>query len=223
MELRWELEESDNSESKVIVPAKSSNKELVSLKINDKEIEIKDRILFETYDIKINIEAKTRDDKASVKIDNKDELDIGENKIIIKVTAEDESNKEYELIVNRKKILSNNKNIKIAVFDKEIIFKNFESEEINVQNKYDSLDISFELEDENAKVEILNNNLKEGKNRVIIKVIAEDKSTHEYVINTYRYGKFEENMYGIFALLVLGGIGFGIYAGVKKLRRDKSN
>ncbi len=198
----------------------SNDTSLLSLKIDEQEITLVDAMTYETYNQKITVEAIARDSKSTVSVDDTKNLTIGENKIIIKVTAEDKSVKNYELTVIRKKVLSNNKNVKVIINDKEVTFNNYESDRIYISNSIQNLDIQCVVEDANAKVEIINNKeLKEGENKITVTVIAEDETKQDYIVNIYRYEENEETISGIIGLVLLVVIGVGIYFIIKKIKK----
>lgn len=75
--------------------------EVKLLKTIDNNCNISGTINYSTKNKNIQLNIEATDSKAKVEFDNK-ELTIGENEIIIKVTAEDGNTKEYKLIINRK-------------------------------------------------------------------------------------------------------------------------
>ncbi len=162
---------------------KSSDTTLKKVTIDNENIPISNNMVYSTTKEGINLLVLANDSKAKVEYPNKVNLIDGKNVISILVTAENGNVKKYNLNITKEKILSNNKNIKIFVNSKEIIFANFKSEVINVNSNENSIDITYDLEDSNANVEIIgNNNLKVGYNEIIVKVIAENKEEQEYVI-----------------------------------------
>ena len=131
----------------------------------------------------VKILVVANDEKATVTYPENPSLSIGENIIDIKVTAESSKIKEYKLLITREKILSDNKNIKVFIDEKEIEFNLFKSDVINIDNDIDKLNISYELEDSNATAEITGNeNLQVGYNEIIVGVTAENGERQDYTI-----------------------------------------
>ena len=162
--------------------------------------------------------------------------------LVLKVTAENGSVKNYKLSITREKILSANKNIKIFVMGQEVIFNLFKSEVINIASDQEKLDITYELEDSNAHAEIIGNeNLQVGHNEIIVRVTTENGEEQDYTLIVEKEEtkaeieedeksdiqeelideeNSEESELGIFATLgssaLLGGTGYLIYKGIKK-------
>lgn len=168
---------------------KESNTLLKSLNISNVSIDFNKNKT--NYNLKVsndinevNIEAIPESDKSKVIYTKNVKLNIGENKIIIKVIAEDGTIKEYNIIINKleRKLSSNSslKLLKISGLD-----FNFDSKvktyDLGVIKK-DKLDIHYLTEDENAKVIIYGNKSISKDDVVIVKVIAEDLSVSEYIL-----------------------------------------
>lgn len=162
----------------------------------------------------IDILAETNNSKATYIIDN-NTLDIGINTINIKVTAENGNTKNYSILVNREK-LSNNTNIKIIVDDEVISFVSGKAN-INVSSETNNLNYSYVLENENSNVIIDGDkNLKFGENIIVFSVTAEDGTEAKYELIVNRYTNDKETTSTIFGLIILGGMGYGIYYLIKK-------
>lgn len=102
--------ESQTPESKPTVSApiqKSEDTSLKFIKIDNQEITILDEMIYETDKKNIDLNIESTDNKSIVEFNNK-ELVLGENEIIIKVTAEAGNIKEYKLRVTRKEIKQEN-------------------------------------------------------------------------------------------------------------------
>ncbi len=198
-------------------PLKSSDTSLKSVTVDGEELSLSDTLSYQTQKDNVMISALPNDSKSTVDYNSSTELKVGENIINIKVTAEDGSSKEYQLNITREKILSNNKNIKIMVDGKEIEFSSFQSKTIHLSNNEDKLDLEYELEDPYAQAEVIgNSNLKVGKNKVIVKVTAENGEIQEYtlLVEKEEYKITASDV--IVSLLFLSGGGSIIYYGVKK-------
>lgn len=180
----------DESEEDVIIKTKSSDNTLKQIIIDGKSITISDNMNYSTTKDKVNISVNTADEKATYKISNTD-LKLGLNTITIEVTAEDNSIKTYTINVTRERILSSNKDIKLIINDKEIVFNNYKST-IYI-DEIDNLNFEYTLSDPNTKIEMNKiDKLKYGNNIINLKVIAEDKSEENYEINLYKNHKDEE-------------------------------
>ncbi len=166
---------------------KSSDTSIKSITIDNDKIEISDKMTYSTTKESVKILVIANDSKASLDYSKNPNLNIGDNNINIKVTAEDGKVKNYELNIIREKILSDNKNIKIIVEGKEVVFNDFKSEVINIANDITKLKIEYELEDNNASVSIIGNeNLQVGYNEVTLKVTAENGEEQDYKIIVQR-------------------------------------
>ena len=147
------------------------------------------------------ITAKAESNKAKVEYASSLKLNIGENKIIVKVIAEDGSTREYKVIINKlERKLSNNsllKSLEISgvKFDFDSNNKIYDLGTI----KKDKLDIHYLTEDEKAKVDIYGNEKLDKNDVVVIKVTAEDSSTSEYILYVNNLSKDK----GIILLLTL--------------------
>lgn len=192
---------------------KSGDNTLKLITIDGEDIEISDKMNYKTKKEKIDILVKPNDAKAIYKIDN-NTLNIGENTIHIMVTAENGNVKEYSIEVDREK-LSNNTNIKVMV-EEEIKFV-FGKADVSVSSDVNALNYKYELEDKNSKVNIDGDkNLKQGKNIVTFNVVAEDGTEAKYELTVNKKTKIDETIETIVGLVVMGGIGFGIYYLVKR-------
>ena len=216
-------EDSTVKNYKLIISLVSDDATIQNLKINEKEIEINDKMSFTTTDSKIEINAITSDIKAKIISDNKYNLEIGENKISIKVLAEDgKTEKEYMLNVKREKILSNNVGINVFVNGEKVVFNNYESEMVYISSNIDKIDIKYELDDENAHTNLkYNKNLKSGDKRIVFKVVSESGKEQKYIINIHKYSKSEDIIYTVIGFAFIGGIIFGIYKIFKKFKKNK--
>lgn len=209
-----------NNNSDNIVPSKSDDNTLKSLTVNNENVEISENMNYKTKETFVTIEAIANDNKASVKYNKYNDLSMGENIISLIVIAENGNEKEYKLNIIREKELSDNKNIKIKVDDKELDFINFQNDDVVISSDENKINITYDLEDENAKVNINGNeNLKVGKNEIIIKVTAENGEEQEYKIIVNKLSKTEDIIYGIISLAFIGFIILGIIYLIKKLKK----
>ncbi len=133
---------------------------------------------------RLEVEAIPNDYNAKVEIVNPEELVVGENKILIKVTAEDGTVLNYVIVVVREKALSSDARIRyLNVYGYAIYFQEdvYEYEiEINQEEK---LDIEVELWSEFATYKITGNSKLRDGSTITIEVKAEDGSILKYLIH----------------------------------------
>lgn len=147
-------------------------------------------------ELKINAEAE--DSKAKVDIEGNKDFKEGENKVSVKVTAEDGTEKVYELNVTKAKgVVFGLKSLKIKDTDMDKTFKTeVYSYKINV-NDVDKLEIEAVPSVDTASIEILGNeNLQDGENTVTIIVKSEDgkeTKTYQITVNKNVANATEEN------------------------------
>lgn len=124
----------------------------------------------------LQLDAVPEDEKAKVTVEGNTDLKDGENKVTIKVMAEDESKTVYTLIVNKtdKTVetgLTLNKLEIAGVTLTPTFTPDVYSYSINVATGTTSVDITAETGDEDATVEITGNtDLKDGENLITIMV-----------------------------------------------------
>ena len=202
---------------------KSDDTSLKSLQVNDYFIEISENMTYETLDDKVNIVAIPNDNNATINYEGTINLVVGDNIINIVVIAENGDELEYKLnIIRNEEVdeLSNNTNIVIKVDAEEIDFDSYISDVINITNGVDSLNITYELEDENSSVEIIGNeDLKVGENEITIKVTAENGEVQEYKIIVDKNSKTEDVIYTIIALGIMVGAVYGVVVLIRKFRK----
>lgn len=176
---------------------KSNNNYLKSFKIENVDIEPEfNKETTEYYAIidleveEIEITAIPEDNDATVRVLGNTELEEGENTITIVVTAEDETQKIYKIIVtktdNAELVNADLKSLYVSGFEIYPTFSNkIYKYNLTINEKIEKIEILAEAENENAKVQITGNDeLKEGNNTIIITVTAEDGiSKREYSIN----------------------------------------
>lgn len=138
--------------------------------------------------------------EANVEIKGNNNLVNGINKIQIIVTSKDESKKKiYNINVTKtSNIAASNTNLETLAIENVTLFPEFYENILNykaeVSNETKSLNILAIPESISAQVVIEGNrNLKEGKNIVNVKVIAENKiSEKNYIIEVYKRNSNEE-------------------------------
>lgn len=161
---------------------RNSNAYLKELTINGQKIGFEKDIVEYTYTVnsninKLDIVALSELETSTVTITGNDNLQIGENEVIITVKAEDESAKEYKIIVTKEEIKEGTLLQSLTIEGYNINF-NKSTFEYNITIKHGSkLNIITIPANENYKVEILGNeNLKNGS---IIKIIVSNENNGE--------------------------------------------
>lgn len=182
----------------------------------------------ETYNLKINkditnieVTAKPESEKATVKIENNENIDI-DKPILITVTAEDDTSRVYRIILSYADEKDNNTNLsKIEIQGYNIEFKPDVTEYTLKINKSDkTLDMIVETESDSSKYEIKNNTNLKNKSKVVITVTAENGDTKDYTITI----KKSSNFGLILIILILLGIcGYVIYKLVTKMPEQKED
>ena len=188
------------------IKVKAENEEIRTYKINITKSNAKsndttlktltiDRINFDfkpsTYEYKLNassdiskikIKAVPNSDKASLEFKEEHELNIGENTIEIKVTAEDGTSKTYKLVITKEEKLPLITDIKIKNVDFE-----FDPAVYSYKLKTDLTELEFDItlsKEDIEKPEIVGNeNLKDGS---VIKIEVKDndeKLTYTFEID----------------------------------------
>ena len=215
----------NNVDDSVSEDNKSNDTSLKTLRVNDDFIEINENMTYETIDDKVNIVAIPNNNKATVNYEETINLVIGDNVVNIVVIAENGDELEYKLnIIRNEEVdeLSDNTNIVIKVDDEEVKFNSYISDVINITNGVDSLNITYELEDENSSVEIIGNeNLKVGENEITIKVTAENGEVQEYKIIVDKNSKTEDVIYTIIALGIMAGAVYGVVVLIRKFKNKQ--
>lgn len=177
-------------------PTKSSDNYLKSLTINSSHtMSSKFDKNTSTYNIevpyevdKLDLSALTNNSKAKVEITGNENFLVGQVNIVeIKVTAEDGSIRIYTLNVTRNSVSSGTDLEDIIIGGGVTLSPKFDSAigeyTTTVGGDVDKLDISAVAKDKDAKVEIIGNeNLKEGKNTVLIKVTDKNGYSKYYTI-----------------------------------------
>ncbi len=171
---------------------KSSNNFLSNIKLNNGNINFEKNVLEYNinvlYDVdNIEVTAVPEDNKSKIEISGNENLNVGLNKIKILVIAEDGSEREYIINVDKKKEdekLSNNTNIaKLKIKNYDIDFnKNKLNYNLNIKNEK-KLDIDVELEDNTSKYVIEGNSNLNNKSIIKIIVTSSDNSIKTYTIN----------------------------------------
>lgn len=215
------------------IPVKDSNAFLKNLTIKGYNINFYKEQL--TYEIvidksvnKVDVEYETESDKAVANVRNNDPISII-NPIIITVTAEDGSIKDYTINLTYK-ALSNNINVKnLTIENYDIDFdNNKQNYDVVVNQDTKSLNFNIELEDENAKYEIQDNNDLVNGSVIKIRVIAENLTETTYNFNiikeTTPVPKKKNNFFTILLIfLILGIIGVVVFKFIRNILPAKAD
>lgn len=152
----------------------------------------------DTLEYKVSVD--TNVEKMSIDVSKEDnqkvsglvkdaKLAFGDNTFSIKVTSESGKSKTYKIVVNRADNRSNNALLgSITIDNGKLNFdKNVFMYDVRVLNEVSTINVVATPEDSKAKVEVDSpKSLKEGDNKVVIKVTAENGVTQEYSINVKR-------------------------------------
>ena len=204
-----------------ITREKSDDATLKIIKIDNKEIKIKDKVLkYEEYvdnkTEKVTITAEPNDKNAKVEIDEIKELVEGNNKIKIVVTASNGKKLTYELNIIKDKSVSENAKIKnIVIKNHPIDFSSgIYDYTINLKGNEKQLDISVETDHPKAKF-IINNNqkLKDGSIVEIVVTAEDGKNTNTYQLIIKKEKKF--NFIILIIPVILALIGVVVYMLIK--------
>lgn len=178
-----------NSNNNVTDNKKSNDASLKSLVIKGINFEFsKDKL---EYDIevsnnvdKLDITAEVNNDKAKVTIPSDLSLKVGNNSFTIVVEAEDGSKSEYKINVKRlDRVLSSNTNLSKLVINGYNISFSKDKYIYDLGNiKSSKLNIIATSEDALSKVKIYGNSDIGRNDVIVIKVVAEDGSSKEYIL-----------------------------------------
>ena len=188
----------------------SNDASIKSLKVNGKDVDVSDNMFTETTKKTLVLNVTTKSNKANVNYDKK-ELIMGENEIIIKVTAEDGTEKEYKLIVKRVKGQGTATFVELTIGTYDIEFDNYKASIL--LTKGETLNsISYKLSDEKATVKLYLNdnevndikNLK-GDNILTLVTIDEDNNKLTYEVEINEMGLIGTILFYILIIVILVG------------------
>lgn len=178
-----------NSNNNVTDNKKSNDASLKSLVIKGINFEFsKDKL---EYDVevsnnvdKLDITAEVNNDKAKVTIPSDLSLKVGNNSFTIVVEAEDGTKSEYKINVKRlDRVLSSNTNLSKLVINGYNISFSKDKYIYDLGNiKSSKLNITATSEDALSKVKIYGNSDIGRNDVIVIKVVAEDGSSKEYIL-----------------------------------------
>lgn len=156
---------------------------------------------------KIEVTTKTEDGKVKFEITGNEELKVGENTITIKVTAEDDSEREYKIEVIRKEQNSNlSSNSKLKSLTIKNYNINFSSSvydyTIKIGNE-DRLNITYTTADSKSDVTVTGNENLENGSIIKVTVVAEDGTTTIYKINVEKVNTKNVVIISVMAFLLV--------------------
>lgn len=190
---------------------KSKDATLKIVKVDNAEISIGDQMQYKTNSKKVELNIEATDSKATVEFDNK-ELLIGDNEVIIKVTAEAGNTKEYKIIITRKEVKSNVVIKKFVLGTSEVDFKDNKATIKKLTTEKD-FEYSYELSDKNAKLLLYVNDkevteLNDIKNEDTIKLVVVDGDDNKnvYEIKITEASAAESAIINVIAYTIVAGI-----------------
>ena len=208
--------------------ALSSNNSLKTLKINDEKVALKDDEFIYNYIVENDVEevvinAEANDPKATIDLNDKYPLQVGDNEINITVTAASGAKASYTLNINRKKLLSKDSlltSLKIKGYSLD--FKqDVKTYYLKIKDKDEQLEITTTQEDPNATVEIEGNKDLIDGSIIKINVKAEDGSFTRYFINIEKGSSgISPIIIVIIVLLLLLGLCIGLII-YRKKKKEK--
>ncbi len=173
----------------------SSNNTLKEIAINNEKLTLSKNEFLYYYTVSndvetVNIKALATDSNAKVEIDEPSTLQVGENEIVISVTAPNGDVVRYTIVVTREQQLSNDaklSNLEIVgykiSFDKDTAYY-----DLKIKDD-DYLELIYETEDENATVTVEGNKNLVNGSIIKLNVKAEDGTVGRYFINIEKEGK----------------------------------
>lgn len=164
---------------------KSNDATLKTLTIDNQNLNFKSTVyeynLSVLYEVdKINIKAIPNDNKASIEGLGEINLKEGVNNLVVSVTAEDETKKEYKINITREKEIPLVNNIEITgiEFEFDPLKYNYQ-----IETDLDSLEFNITLNKETTTYEILNNESLKNESVVKINLVDSEKTvTYSFLI-----------------------------------------
>lgn len=186
--------------SKLTVKVASTDNNLSNLTVDSKTVNgfksstLSYKMTVENSVTKVTIGATASDSSAKISGTGTKKLSIYNNTFRVVVKSAAGTTRTYTIVIVRKDAngyagarSSDSKLKSLSIEGYELDFKPDSKEyELSVKNEVSSLTINAVPNDSNAKVEIKNDPLVVGLNKIVITVTAEDESKSEYVINVTR-------------------------------------
>jgi len=182
---------------------RSSNNNLKSLSVDQGSISFNKN----TTSYKINVDSNVTSIKVNATLEDSKasfvsgsgprtvKLNYGDNKIQVKVKAENESVKTYTITVNRKDNRSSDSSLKsLSVSPAEINFnKGTTTYNTTVPYEVTSVKVEYKVNDSKAKAVVSGSEkLSVGSNKIIVKVTAENGTSTTYTVNITRQKEGEK-------------------------------
>lgn len=216
--------DTDNSNNNTTIPEnsetiKDNNNNLEYIKINKGKLTPKFNkntlnynIYLDNKDSKITFDIKTESNKSTIRyiyngkiIKNLNNLsvDVGDNLLLIEITAENGNSKTYTVVINRNNnniVLTNDNYLKSLSIDNYQLTPNFDKDNssynVNVLYNTNTVNLNYELLNSQSRATVKINNtiiddynnipLKEGSNILEIMVTDKDGNNRIYLVNIYR-------------------------------------
>lgn len=214
------------------IETKSNETGILDLIINNEHISsITDIIDYTVSTLNVKLEITLKDKKANYDIqgetNNLSKDKINEIKII--VTAEDGTQKTYNLNIKREIIETNVRLFSLKVCDNTVEIGNNNKLKVSVLNSNNKLKLDYKLTDLNAKLIIKKNGneVKDGDELIVgdnfYTLIILDKNENEYIydLTIERMTKSEDIISFFIGLGFLGGISYLIYNFISKRKKNK--
>lgn len=215
-----------NIDDVFLTDEKDCDATIKDIKVNGKNIKVSDRMTFETQKKRIDIDIVPTSDKSKVDYEL-NELEFGENEILIKVIAEDGTQREYKLMVNRIKGVSSVTIVKLTLGSNDVVFENYKAR-LSILNGEKIDFCSYELSDKNAKVKLFVNDkevkrIDELKNGDVLNLVVVDEDDNEliYEVSIKEMGAVETAIVYIILFVMLIGPIVGIVMLVKFIKKKK--
>lgn len=211
-----EIEGPETGEKDSNAKLKSLTIDKIAIPFNPSIIEYEVNVDFDIDSIKIKADSES--DKAKIDGATTHKLIVGRNVIRVTVTAEDDTVRIYEIIINRDKEETPNKKNKLQKLEVEGYELAFNADQntYTIRTHENSLNINVTLANDNSTYSIKgNSNLIDGS-VIRIKVADEEGNINVYEIKVEKVEKKEEKRsnIGIIILIIIlslfGGVGTGL-------------
>lgn len=167
------------------------------------------------YDVEsVKVQYQVSNSKSKAVVNGSEKLVVGNNKIVVKVTAENGKVTDYVINITRQKqgekVLNNDSSLKsLNINGKDITLTDSKTYIVEIDSNVKMLDVNAVTNSETSSVEVLNNeNIVDGS-IVTIVVTAEDKSTSTYLVSCVVKEKCEKveevsnNNFVMYILLII--------------------
>lgn len=181
---------------------KSNDTSIKSIKVNGKSVDVVDNMYAETIKRSLTLKITATDKNAKVDYELR-ELEIGDNEFIIKVTAEDGTEKEYKLIVKRIEGIGTATITELTLGSNEVSFENNKAK-VSILKGESITEYTYKLSSTNAQLKLYINDkeveridkLKDGDILTLI-TIDEDNNELEYEVVIEEMGAIESAIFNI--------------------------